>query len=1102
MLNQSLYIFSAKMVGYALRLVLPYFLVRELSVADFGSYRQFFLLEMYFDALFQLGLNQALYYFIPRDMKNAGAYFLNTVLMNLGVFAVAFTLMGTLSGRLSSWLNMSILETGFWLLVPYVSFQMLVAACDAYLNSRRSVRAAAFFEIFGQTVVSISCVATAFLSRDLHTVLLALVISRCVQLLGMVAFIHFKLHGLRATRYFIGLREQIRYGIVLGFAGTLMSQLSKLHDFVVSHYYGTESYAIYSAGCTELPVIQLFTQSVAVVVLGQFAMFEQQKDWEGARRLWRRVLTSSYAVAVPVTILLIVLAKPIILFMFTEKYAAAIPIFQLNSILKLGLIFNGTLVLRAMSRNDVTIKVNAVALALTVPMLYAGMKFGGMAGIILAQALLMIGSRLAVVVVMNRIIETPLPYHVGIGDVLDFYHESWAKGLSVARALRAGSKGAPAPGGSNVRYHGILGAGGVEPQAAAALGAAMAARIAHRGPDDDGVWCDAPAGLVLAHRRLSILDLSPAGHQPMSSCSGRFVMVFNGEIYNFQDLRGQVEGARSIAPIWRGHSDTEVLLEGFELWGVEATIGRSVGMFAMAIWDRQERELYLARDRMGEKPLYFGWQRGVFLFGSELKSLTGHPSFERDVDRDALALLLGHNYIPAPYSIWSGIAKLPPAHCLRLREGQTEPDIRAYWSLADVAVAGQAAPFAGSDSEAVDELEKLLGDAVALQMVADVPLGAFLSGGVDSSAIVAMMQARSSRPVRTFTIGFDQPGLNEAGHAKAVARHLGTDHTELYMSPSDLLGVVPRLPQYYDEPFADASQIPTRLVAGLARRHVTVSLSGDAGDELFGGYERYFLARGLWGRLAGIPGPARRALAVCLDAAAGSADETGLRKSRPVPGRWRGRPLDARFRQAAELLRCCEAEDVFRGIVSHWRSPAAIVRGAASRPTALSSGITMPAVGGFEHRMMYLDAMSYLSDDVLCKVDRAAMSVSLETRVPLLDHRVVEFAWRLPLRLKVRGDQGKWILRQVLYRHVPQALIDRPKVGFGVPLASWLRGELREWGADLLAPDRLAREGFFRPEPVLRRWNEHQACVQDWHFSLWSVLMFQAWLEEQRRSLE
>ncbi len=633
--------------------------------------------------------------------------------------------------------------------------------------------------------------------------------------------------------------------------------------------------------------------------------------------------------------------------------------------------------------------------------------------------------------------------------------------------------------------------GGVNGEAASALGLAMAARIAHRGPDDHGVWCDGAAGIVLAHRRLSILDLSPAGHQPMASASGRFEMVFNGEIYNFPELRALVEGASSSPPAWRGHSDTEILLEGFELWGVEATIARAVGMFAIAAWDRSERVLYLARDRMGEKPLYYGWQGDTFMFASELKALTAHPAFTREVDRDALALLLGHNYIPAPYSIWSGIAKLPPAHVLRLGEGVRDPVSRPYWSLAEVATAGQAAPYAGSDGEAVAELERLLGEAVGMQMVADVPLGAFLSGGVDSSTIVALMQARSTRPVRTFTIGFDDPAWNEADQAKAVAAHLGTDHTELYVSRADVLGVVPGLPRHYDEPFADASQIPTLLVAGLARRHVTVSLSGDAGDELFGGYERYFMARGLWDRLSRVPAPARRVLAGALGATAGWSP----------PGSWRGRPLAVRFRQAAELLQCGSGDDVFRGIVSHWRAPESLVNGAVRRPTVLSPDAAMPVVGAFEHRMMYLDAVSYLCDDVLCKVDRAAMTVSLETRVPLLDHRVVEFAWRLPLSMKVRDGRGKWILRQVLDRHVPRSLIDRPKVGFGVPLAAWLRGDLHDWAADLLEPGRLAQEGYLRPDPIMRRWREHQAQVQNWHYSLWGVLMFQAWLEEQRRQV-
>jgi asparagine synthase (glutamine-hydrolysing) len=640
--------------------------------------------------------------------------------------------------------------------------------------------------------------------------------------------------------------------------------------------------------------------------------------------------------------------------------------------------------------------------------------------------------------------------------------------------------------------------GGVDEAEGRALGADMAQRIAHRGPDDYGVWCDGAAGVVLAQRRLSILDLSPAGHQPMISGSGRFVTVFNGEIYNFQDLRRRVADAVGSAPAWRGHSDTEVLLAGFELWGIEATLKLSVGMFALAVWDRRERDLYLARDRMGEKPLYYGWQRGVFMFGSELKALAAHPAFEREVNRDAVALLLGHNYIPSPYSIWSGIAKLPPATCLRLRMGESEPELRPYWSLAEVALAGQAHPFRGEDEEAVTELERLLGEAVALQMVADVPLGAFLSGGIDSSTIVALMQSRSGRPVRTFTMGFQEPAWNEAGHAKSVAKHLGTEHTELYVSPEDILAVVPELPGHYDEPFADASQIPTLLVARLARKHVTVSLSGDAGDELFGGYDRYFLARDVWGRVAPVPWAARRLLGACLDGVAGAAGGLGTRARLGLPGRWQGRPLDVRLRQAAEILRCRVPEDVFRVIVTQWRSPAGVVRGAVERPTVLSAAAG-PDLAEFEHRMMYLDAVSYMSDDILAKVDRAAMTVSLETRVPLLDHRVVEFAWQLPLRLKIRDGRGKWILRQVLDRHVPRELIDRPKVGFGVPLAAWLRGELRDWAADLLDPVRLEREGYLQAAPILQRWHEHQAGVQNWHYSLWSVLMFQAWLEDQRR---
>ncbi len=443
-----MYIFVAKMVGYALRLVVPFCLVRLLPVADFGAYRQFFLLEMYVDALFQLGLNQALYYFIPRDIKNAGAYYLNSILMNLCVFAVALVVLGLFSQPISNFLNMAILRDAFWLLAVYIVTMMMIAGCDACLTARRSVRAAAFFEIAGQAATSAACVVVAVVARDLMPVLTALVIARTVQLAGMLAFIHWKLHGFRAERYFFGIGEQVRYGVVLGLAGTVMSQLMRLHDFVVSRYYGTEAYAVYSAGCTELPIIQMFTQSVAVVVLGQFALLEQQGDWEGTRRLWRNVLTSSYAVAVPTAVLLVLLAKPIVLIMFTDSYADAVPIFQLNTLLKLGLVFNATLVLRAMSRNDLSIWVNVVALALALPLLYTGMKLGGMVGIIGAQALLIIGSRLALVVAMNRIVPSPLPYFVSVSDVLGFYRESWGKVRGMLQARRGGSAGSPPPGGA------------------------------------------------------------------------------------------------------------------------------------------------------------------------------------------------------------------------------------------------------------------------------------------------------------------------------------------------------------------------------------------------------------------------------------------------------------------------------------------------------------------------------------------------------------------------------------------------------------------------------------------------------------------------------
>lgn len=626
----------------------------------------------------------------------------------------------------------------------------------------------------------------------------------------------------------------------------------------------------------------------------------------------------------------------------------------------------------------------------------------------------------------------------------------------------------------------------------------MADAIIHRGPDDHGVWVKPDAGVGLAHRRLAIVDLSPAGHQPMLSVSGRYVIVFNGEIYNHLELRRQIE-QEGRAPTWRGHSDTETLLAAFDVWGIEKALKQSIGMFAIALWDLEQSVLVLARDRLGEKPLYYGWQgegeQAVFLFGSELKALKAHPAFNASINRNALALYLRHNYIPAPHSIYEGINKLQPGCILTISLARREPMIQEYWSALSTVLEGTKSRHEYRDpQQAVDQLEVLLKSAVSQQMMADVPLGAFLSGGIDSSTIVALMQAQSSRPVKTFTIGFHEKGYNEAEHAKAVAKHLGTDHTELYVNPQQAMAVIPSLPDIYDEPFSDSSQIPTFLVSQLARQHVTVSLSGDAGDELFSGYTRYNVTANAWQKLSRLPLPLRKLAASSITSLSPQGWSTLLGWLPRL-----GHRIGDKLHKGAGVLASTSVDQLYHGLVSHWDDPGQLVIG-GSEPQTILTGL-MPDLEGLApvERMMLLDLLTYLPDDILTKVDRASMAVTLESRVPMLDHRVVEFAWQLPQSLKQRDGVGKWALRQVLYRHVPQSLIDRPKMGFGVPIDAWLRGPLRDWAEDLLDESKLRQQGYLRPEPIRQKWQEHLNGSRNWAYHLWDILMFQAWLEKNTR---
>ena len=624
----------------------------------------------------------------------------------------------------------------------------------------------------------------------------------------------------------------------------------------------------------------------------------------------------------------------------------------------------------------------------------------------------------------------------------------------------------------------------------------MAAAISYRGPDDSGEWVDAASGVALGFRRLAIIDLSERGHQPMLSADGRFVIVFNGEMYNFLDLRAELDrkGYR-----FAGDSDTEVLLAAVAEWGLLEACRRAVGMFAFALWDRRERVLHLARDRLGKKPLHCGTSGGAFLFASELKAIRVFPGFTGEVDRDVLAEYLRYTYVPEGRSIYRGLFKLPPgsvlsvpvARCVDIASlTDAAPFLQRYWDFAEAARAGLAAREL-SEQDGLAALRRVLSEAVGQRLVADVPLGAFLSGGIDSSLVVALMQERSSRPVRTFTIGFSDPAFDEAPHAAAVARHLGTDHTEVYLDTADAQAIVPELGAIYDEPFADPSQIPTLLISRETRREVTVALTGDGGDEVFGGYRRYLTTEAAWRQLGRLPAAVRSGLAGALERAPLDGVEAvlGLRRDRD------GRRLRERAVKLSETLAAADRLDFYRRKVSAWQRPESVVRGARS---LAPSDASVPASADFIEAMMWADTVGYLPDDILVKLDRASMSASLEARCPLLDHRVVELAWRLPLSMKIRAGRGKWALRRLLQDYVPAALIDRPKQGFTPPVAAWLRGPLRDWAEDLLDPARLGAEGFFEPGVIRPLWEEHASGERGWANRLWPVLMFNAWLRTQK----
>ena len=634
-----------------------------------------------------------------------------------------------------------------------------------------------------------------------------------------------------------------------------------------------------------------------------------------------------------------------------------------------------------------------------------------------------------------------------------------------------------------------------EPDAADALeqlATRMAARLKSRGPDDAGTWVSASAGLALGHCRLAVIDRSAAGHQPMVSASGRSVIAYNGEVYNFVEIRLELERGRNHR--FRGRSDTEVILEACEAWGVERAVSKFIGMFAFAFWDHRTRCLTLVRDRLGIKPLYWGRCGGVLFFGSQPKAFVDHPAWRPVVDRDALAAYLQYEYVPAPRSIFKGIEKVEPG-CLIEIAAQQEKRRQCYWDLRAIARDGGRQRAALDDVTAVETLDSLLRDAVKQRMVADVPLGAFLSGGIDSSTVLALMQAQSRRAVKSFSIGFDEEGHNEAHHAKRVAEHLGTDHIEFYVTSDHVLSAVPRLASWFDEPFADSSQVPTYLVAEMARRDVTVALSGDGGDELFAGYDHYAKAEAMWRWIGKWPRPLRAAFASALRVFTPSAWD---RLFQMAPHAFRPSTPGRKIHKVGDLLCAVDQDAFYRRFLAHCEDPGRMVRGGREPRGILHDSTVRCDIPNFRDRMQFLDMATYLPDDILTKVDRASMAASLEARVPLLDHRVVEFVWRLPSAMKVRDKQRKWLLRRVLDNYVPQRLIDRPKMGFGIPMDRYLRGPLRDWAEDLLAEDRLRQGGYFDPVPIRKAWAEHTAGIRNGQEQVWNILMFESWRDTWR----